>query len=149
MKKVMMLLLISIVIGTSCQTQSQTKKKNKQITEFVGDLSTANTKLRGKLKMIGEYKGDLSSLTFKRYIELLGENETYSNKGINKILESSDKHLFIAKKNSFLIAIYSKKLNIVLYDNANTPGPNVDSLIVLSKYKKVPVLTEFISRTGF
>ena len=43
MKKVMMLLLISIVIGTSCQTQSQTKKKYKQITEFVGDLSTANT----------------------------------------------------------------------------------------------------------
>jgi len=149
MKKVMMLLLISIVIGTSCQTQSQTKKKNKQITEFVSDLSTANYKLRGRLNMIGEYKGDLSSLTFKRYIELLGENETYSNKGVNKILESSDKHLFIAKKNSFLIAIYSKKLNVVLYDDATTSGPAVDSLVVLSKYKEVPVLTEFISGADF
>ena len=89
-------------------TQSQTK--NKELQEFVIDLSSANTKLKGKLLLFGPYKNDLSSLTYDKYLQLLKENESVSDKGIAEAIRRADQHLFAASKNSFLIAIYSKEI---------------------------------------
>ena len=144
MRKIFILLIISMLfIGSSCQAQT----KNKELQEFVMDLSSANNKMRGKLKLFGEYKGNLSTMTYNRYLELLKKSETKSNKGISAIIANADEHLFAAKKNSFLIAIYSKELNAVLYDDANTSM--TDSIIVLRKNQKAPDLIEFIRKTGF
>lgn len=120
---------------------------NKELNEFVADLSSANVNLRGKLLYKGEYKDDLSKLTYNHYLELLKKNESYSNKGVTEYIRKADKHIFATKKNTFLIAIYSKQLNVVLYDDANTAI--VDSVKVLLKNEKVPDLVDFISKTGF
>ncbi|MFA9370987.1 MAG: hypothetical protein ACERIH_04700 [Labilibaculum antarcticum] len=144
MRKVFIILICSVLlIGSGCQAQT----KNKELEEFVMDLSSANNKLRGKLRLFGEYKGDLSTMTYNRYLELLKKNESKSNEGTTAIIENADKHIFVAKKNSFLIAIYSKELNAVLYDDANTTM--TDSIVILQKNQKVPDLTEFISKTEF
>jgi hypothetical protein len=146
MKKVFSILIISVLlVGLSSQAQSQTK--NKKLEEFVSDLPTANNKLRAKLNLKGEYKGNLSALTYTRYLELLKGNEVKSNEGITEIIANADKHLFAAKENSFLIAIYSKELNVVLFDDANNSF--TDSVMVLSKNQKIPDLVEFVSKTGY
>ncbi len=62
-------------------------------------------------------------------------------------IRKAEKHIFATKKNTFLIAIYSKQLNVVLYDDANTAM--VDSVKVLLKNEKIPDLVDFISKTGF
>lgn len=144
MKKGFIISLICI-IALSLYVYSQSK--NKELNEFVADLSSANESLRGKLLIIGEYKDDLSKLTYNQYLELLKKNESYSNKGVAEYIRKADKHIFATKKNTFLIAIYSKQLNVVLYDDANTAL--VDSVKVLLKNEKVPDLIDFINRTGF
>jgi len=144
MKKGFIISLICIIVF-SLYVYSQSK--NKELQEFVTDLSSANVKLRGKLLLFGEYKGDLSSLTYKRYLELLKVNGTKSNKGVVEYIQKADKHVFATKKNSFLIAVYSKQLNAILYDDANTAF--IDSVKVLNKNEKVPDLMKFISKNGF
>lgn len=144
MKKLFILLSINFLFIASC-VQSQTK--NKELQEFVIDLSSANVKLRGTSMLFGEFKDDLSKLTYNRYIELLKENKTKSNERVVELIQYADKHLFAVKNNSFLIAIYSKHLNAVLYDDANTAF--TDSIIVLNKNQIVPNLIELISKTGF
>ena len=97
--------------------------------------------------LFGEYKGDLSKLTYNNYLKLLKESQSSSNKGIIAIIQGADKHIFGVKNNSFLIAIYSKHLNVVLYDDANTAF--TDSIMILNKNEKIPDLKEFIRKTGF
>jgi len=144
MKKGFILLVISVLFFSLCV---QSQPKNKELNEFVTDLSSVNIKLRGKLMLIGEFKGDLSRLTYTRYIELLKENETTSGKGVAELIQGAEKHVFAVKPNSFIIAIYSKRLNAVLYDDANTAF--IDSLRVLTKNEKVPDLIELIRNKGF
>lgn len=144
MKQRFILLLVSALFFSLCV---QSQSKNKELQEFVSDLSSANIKLRGKLLLFGEYKGDLSKLTYDRYLELLKKNENKSNNGVAEFIQKADKHIFATKKNSFLIAIYSKHLNVVLYDDANTAF--TDSIDTLSINEKIPDLNEFISKTGF
>jgi len=126
-------------------TQSQTK--NKELQEFVIDLSSSNTKLKGKLLLFGPYKNDLSSLTYDKYLQLLKENESVSDKGIAEAIRRADQHLFAASKNSFLIAIYSKELKAVLYDDANSAF--VDSVKSIENGEKFPNLNEFVSKSRF
>jgi len=116
---------------------------NKEINEFTTDLASANIKLRGKLQLFGDYKGDLSALKFDQYIKRLKNNETESNKGLSEIVATADKHLFKAKKNTFLIAIYLKDLNVILYDDANTAM--ADSVLIL-KNGVIPNLEEFVRK---
>ena len=144
MKKGFILLVLSVLFFSSCVVS---QPKNKKLTEFVTDLSSVNGKLRGKLMLFGEYKGNLSTLTYSRYIELLRENETNSSKGVVELIQDAEKHIFAVKNNSFIIGIYSKQLNAVLYDDAYTPF--TDSVKVLTKDEKVPGLIKFIKKTGF
>ena len=146
MKKGIILLVISVLLFGSCgYTQPETK--NKKLEEFVIDLSSANVKLRGKLLLFGQYKDDLSSLTYIQYLVLLKGNENSSNKGVVELIQKADKHIFATKKNSFLIAIYSKELKAVLYDDANSSF--LDSIKTIAPNEKIPNLDEFISKTGF
>lgn len=119
MKKEFILLIVGILLLGSC-VNAQSDVKNKKLQEFVTDLSSANVKLRGKLLLFGQYKNDLSSLTYSRYIELLKENESSSNEGIADFIQKADRHVFATKRNSFCIAIFSKELKAVIYDDANT-----------------------------
>lgn len=118
---------------------------NKEIHDFTTDLASANVKLRGKLQLFGDYKSDLSSLKFEQYIKLLEENETESNEGLSEIISEADNHLFKAKKNTFLIAIYSKELNILVFDDANTSM--IDSVKILNK-NQIPDFKKFTLRAG-
>jgi hypothetical protein len=129
--------------GNLCQAQTY----NKKLTEFVFDLTSSNIKLRGQLMQIGEFKGDLSNLTYEKYLTLLKASEKSSNRGITEIIRSADKYLFATKKNSFLIALYSKELSVVLYDDANTS--KTDSVKPLFKDEKIPDLKEFVRKSGF
>lgn len=144
MRKGTILLFVSVLLFGSC-TNSQTK--NKKLEEFVMDLPSANVKLRGQLKLFGKYKGDLSTLTYEHYLVLLKENESASNTGLSQIIKDADKHVFVAKDNSFLIAIYSDELKAILYDDANTPF--TDSILVIQKNTKIPDLNDFIKKSGF
>lgn len=146
MKKGFFLLIIGMCLFCS-DNYSQPHEKNKKLEEFVIDLSSANVKLRGKLSLFGQYKDDLSSLTYDRYLELLRENEKTSNKGIAELIQKADQHIFATKRNSFLIAIYSKELKAVLYDDASSSF--TDSIITLEPNERIPNLYEFISKAGF
>jgi len=126
-------------------TQSQTKSKELQ--EFVIDLSSSNTKLKGKLLLFGPYKNDLSSLTYDKYLQLLKENESVSDKGIAEAIRKADQHLFTAGKNTFSIAIYSKELNAIVYDDANSAF--IDSVKPIENGEKLPSLNEFVSKLRF
>lgn len=140
------ILFIGLWLLCGCSfAQSQTK--NKELQEFVIDLSSSNTKLKGKLLLFGPYKNDLSSLTYDKYLQLLKENESVSDKGIAEEIRRADQHLFAASKNSFLIAIYSKELKAVLYDDANSAF--VDSVKSIENGEKFPNLNEFVSKSGF
>lgn len=144
MKKGIILLIVSVFFIGSL---SQAQPKNKKLQEFVVDLSSVNIKLRGQLNLFGEYKGDLSNLGYERYLQLVKVSENTSSKGVYEIIQKSDKHLFVTNKSSFLIAIYSKELNAVLYDDANTAF--TDSVKILNENEKIPDLHEFISKTGY
>ena len=97
--------------------------------------------------VFGTYKGDLSGLTYDHYLKLLKENESVSDKGLSELIQKSDKHLFLAQKNSFLIALYSKDFGVVLYDMADSAF--TDSIKQIGPREKIPDLHEFISRTKF
>lgn len=146
MKKGFVLLIIGMCLFCS-DSYSQPQIKNKKLEEFVIDLSSANVKLRGKLSLFGQYKDDLSSLTYNRYLELLKENEKTSNKGVVELIQKADQHIFATKRNSFLIAIYSKELKAVLYDDASSSF--TDSIKTIELNDRIPNLNEFISKTGF
>jgi len=143
MNRKILLILVALIIGTFCQAQTATK----QLQEFALDLTSANIKLRGELKLFGQYQGDLSSLKYNNYLELLKKNESSSGKGVVELIQGAEKHIFATKKNSFLIAIYSKRLNAVLYDDSSTAF--TDSVKVLKYNEKVPDLAEFIRKSGF
>ena len=146
MKKSIYLIFASLLVFGFCN-QTHTPS-NQNIDEFLADLSYANSHLRGDLYLF-EFEDDLSPLSYNHYLELLKENETKneSTKGITAIIQKSEKHLFATKKNSFLIAIYSKELNAILYDDAITSG--IDSVHLLNSNKQAPDLIQFVSKAGF
>lgn len=140
------IILILIVLIFNCNI-SQAKEKDKKLNEFAVDLASANIKLRGTLRLSPEFNGDLSTLSYNYYLVALKNSETKSNKGISKIIRKSEGHVFGVKNNSFLIAVYSKKLSAVLFDDANTM--RLDSIIVINKKEPIPGLTEMVKNTGF
>lgn len=97
------------------------------------------------LMLFGEYKGDLSNLTYDKYLSSLKQNEEFSTKNVTETVQQSDQHYFKAKKNTFLIVIYSKKLNAVIFDNAGTAF--CDSIKVLKNNEPVPDLSIFIVKS--
>jgi hypothetical protein len=135
MKKKLLIILFALLFGLYCQAQTASK----QLEEFAMDLPFANSKLRGELMLFGDYKGDLTSLTYKNYLILLKRNEASSERGVAEIIKAAENHIFATKRNSFLIAIYSKKLNAVMYDDANTAF--TDSIKVLQYNEKIPDVT--------
>ena len=144
MKKGIILHIVSFLFFSLCV---QSQPKNKHLQKFATAIAASNTIILGDLRVDIETH-DISKLTYDRYIELLKENANRSTKKVIKIIEQSDKHLFAVKCNSFLIAIYSKRLNAVLYDDANTAS-KTDSVHILTKNDKIPDLNEFVRRTGF
>jgi len=144
MKKRILLLIVSIFSLSICV---QSQPENKQLQKFKTALVASNTIILGDLQGEIETK-DISKLTYDRYMELLKKDRNRLTKMVMKIIKRSNKHLFAVKNNSFLIAIYSKRLNAVLYDDADTTI-KTDSVHVLSKNEKIPDLNEFIHRTRF
>jgi len=136
-----LLSLAVILILSSCTAQ----KINKQLQEFSENLATADIQLRGHLMLIGEYKGDLSNLTYDKYLFLLKQNEKFSTKGVAETVQQSDQHYFTTKRNTFLIVIYSKKMNAVIFDDANTAF--CDSIKVLKNNEPIPNLSGFIVKS--
>ena len=112
--KQVVILFIGLWLLCGCSF-AQSQLKNKELQEFAVDISSANTKLKGKLLLFGQFKNDLSSLTFDRYLQLLKENESVSDKGIAEAIRKADQHLFTASKNTFSIAIYSKERPMLLF----------------------------------
>jgi len=145
MKKGFILLIVTVLCFSSCVVQSQ--PKNKGLNEFSSDWATANFSLRGTLKLYGEYKGDLSRLTYASYLEQLQKNIKSSGKGIVELIKESERHVFAVNQSSFLIVIYSKRLNAVLYDDSNTGY--IDVIHNMLPNEKVPDLNEFVRKTGF
>lgn len=144
MKKSILLFILSLLSFSICV---QSQPENKQLQRFKTALAATNTIILGDLNCEEETQ-DISKLTYQKYIGLLKENPNRSSKMLVRIIQRSEEHLFAVKNNSFLIAIYSKRLNAVLYDDADT-AIKTDSVHVLSKNEKIPDLNEFISRTEF
>jgi len=146
MKKSFYLLLTSVFLFGFCNQAHLTNQKTTD--EFLADLTYANSSLRGDL-ILFDYEDDLSSLTYEHYLELLKKNESKnkSTEGITEVIQQADKHLFATKKNSFLIAIYSKKLSLILYDDAISDG--IDSVLFINGNMEIPDLKEFISNTKY
>jgi hypothetical protein len=144
MQKGLILLIVSVFFLGSF---SQDQPKYKKLQEFAFDLSSVNKKIRGQLKLSDDFNGDLTKLTFVKYLECLQEMENTSSEGVTEIIQKADKHIFATSKVSFIIGIYSKELNVVLYDDANTDI--IDSVKVLFENEIAPDLHEFISKTGY
>jgi hypothetical protein len=111
------------------------------------DLSSINVQVRGDVSLFGKYKGDLSNFTYEAYLDVLKKMEKSSNKGISSTIQQAEKHYFSSKKNSFIIAIYSKKLKAIIVDDANTAFP--DSVKVLRENEKIPDLKSFCVKWGY
>jgi hypothetical protein len=133
--------IVIVLIFLSCLAQ----KVNQNLQEFSQSFSSANSQLYGHLMLFGEYKGDLSTLTYDKYVVLLKQNEKFSTKNVAEIIRHSDQHFFEARRNTFLIIIYSTKLNAVIYDNASTSF--CDSIKVLKENEPVPDLRGFIRKS--
>jgi len=142
MNRTPLFLTICLLLAvSSCCAQ----KINHKLQEFEEDFSFANHELNGHLMLFGEYQGNLTSLTYERYLQLLKGNEVHSTKGIAKRVQSSDDNYFIAKKNTFYIVIYSKSMNVVIFDNASTTLP--DSVKTLNPGETVPDLQSMIPKS--
>ena len=138
MKKPFLLFIVTVVLLSSCQAQ----KINSHLQKFSQQFATANMHLLGHLMLFGDYKGNLSTLTYEKYLILLKENELYSTKDVAKTVQQSDQHLFIAKDSTFYVVIYSKRMNAVVCDDANTSF--CDSIKILQQNEVVPELKTFI-----
>lgn len=142
------LLLIFSIALISCSAQNITKKQRILLDEFSTSFSSENFKLRGKLILFGDYKNDLSSMTYEEYLNELKKNLSPSTKiNLVEIIRNSDKHIFGTKKKSFIVGIYSKELNVVLYDDAYTSF--IDSIVLLKKNQLPPKLFNLISKKGY
>lgn len=142
--KLKYILLIIAATLFNVLSDAQTKTKNTELEEFVSDFSSANVKLRGKLLQMGAYKGDLSRLTFDQYLILLKENESVSNKGLSEMVKKSDKFLFVARKNTFVVALYLKSLDAVVSDDANSSF--LDLIQQIGPDGKIPSLKDCIAK---
>ena len=125
---------------TICYAQ----KPGKELQDFAQDLSSANIKIRGDLMLFGKYKDNLSTLNYEAYLDLLEKAEKKSNKGISKIISTADGKYFNSAVKTFSIVIYSKKLNAIIYDDANTSF--IDSIRVLNINDSIPELKSFIHK---
>jgi hypothetical protein len=143
MKKKSIIILIALFICSLSQAQNQ----NKKLEELAMDLSSINVQVRGDVSLFGKYKGDLSNFTYEAYLDVLKKMEKSSNKGISSTIQQAEKHYFSSKKNSFIIAIYSKKLKAIIVDDANTAFP--DSVKVLRENEKIPDLKSFCVKWGY
>lgn len=115
---------------------------DEKLQEFSQSFATANVQVRGFLKLFSDDKNGLSTLTFENYLTLLKQNVKYSTKNVWKIVQQSDQHYFKTDKNTFFVAIYSKKLNAIIIDNAATPF--CDVVKTLLKGEPIPNLSKII-----
>jgi len=143
MKKKSIIILIALFICSLSQAQNQ----NKELEELALDLSSINVQVRGNISLFGKYKGDLSNFTYEAYLDVLKKMEKSSNKGISSTIQQAEKHYFSSKKNSFIIAIYSKKLKAIIVDDANSALP--DSVKVFRKNEKIPDLKSICVKWGY
>ena len=143
MKKKSIIILIALFICSLSQAQNQ----NKELEELAMDLSSINVQVRGNISLFGKYKGDLSNFTYEAYLDVLKRMEKSSNKGISSTIQQAEKHCFSSKKNSFIIAIYSKKLKAIIVDDANSALP--DSVKVFRKNEKIPDLKSICVKWGY
>jgi hypothetical protein len=143
MKKNSIIILFALFICTLIQAQSQ----NKELEELAMDLSSINVQVRGNLLLFGKYKGNLSNFTYEAYLDALKKSEKNSNKHISSTIQQAERHYFSTTKNSFIIAIYSKKLKAVIVDDANTAFP--DSLKVFRENETIPDLKKFCIKWGY
>jgi len=143
MKKKSIIILIALFICSLSQAQNQ----NKELEELAMDLSSINVQVRGNISLFGKYKGDLSNFTYEAYLDVLKKMEKSSNKGISSTIQQAEKHYFSSKKNSFIIAIYSKKLKAIIVDDANSALP--DSVKVFRKNEKIPDLKSICVKWGY
>lgn len=120
------------------------QKIDKDLQEFAQDLSSINVKIRGDLMLFGKYKGNLTEMTYGAYIQMLKKSEMKSNKGISEIINKADKKYFQSKSNTFIIVIYSKKMNAIICDNANTAF--IDFVKVLGPDENIPDLKSFVEK---
>jgi hypothetical protein len=137
------IILVALFICALSQAQSQ----NKELEEFAMDLSSINVQVRGNILLFGKYKGDLSNFTYETYLDVLKKMEKNSNKSVLSTIQQADKHYFSTKRNSFIIAIYSRKLKAVIVDDANTAFP--DSLKIFRDNEKIPDLKFFCVKWGY
>ena len=93
--------------------------------------------------LFGKYKGNLIPLIYESYFEILKKSEMKSNNGISEIINKADKKHFQSKSNTFIIVIYSKKMNAIICDNANTAF--IDSVKILSPEENNPDLKSFVN----
>jgi len=141
MKRITSLL---IAVGFLTLPACHTTQVNADLQKFAQNFSTANVHLYGHLLLFGEYKGDLSALTYDQYLPLLKQNEQVSTQGVAEIVKKSNDHYFTVDKKTFMIVIYIKKWNAVIYDDASTAF--CDSIKVLNKSEPIPKLENFIRK---
>jgi hypothetical protein len=127
-----------ILILTSCTVS----RKSVSVDEFSMDFARANVQLRGELKRYSIYKDDLSTLTYEEYLKFLKGVEGKSTKNITMIVKKADPHYFIARQNTFLIVIYCKELNLLIFDDANTAF--CDSTLIITDKANRPDLKSLI-----
>ena len=84
-------------------------------------------------------------MTYDKYLSLLKQNEEVSTKGVSETVQQSDQHYFRANNNTFLIVIYSKHMNAVIFDNAETAF--CDSIKCLKKNESIQDLKGFIGKS--
>ncbi len=138
MRNVFLLTVIVLISVSMCSAQNISK----DLYEFALDFSSINVKVRGELILFGKYKNDLSLLTYDSYIEKLKKSEMKSNKGISETINEAEKKYFQSKSKTFIVVIYSKRLNAIICDDANTAF--VDSIKILNPNERIPDLRSFI-----
>lgn len=141
MKNRLFLLLVLLIFTSSCIGQNSNEKA---LQSFCNAFSSVNVKVRGEYALFVD--GNLSGLNYETYISKVDAEGKASGKDVAKIVKSAEKRYFESRPNTFIIVIYSKKMNAVICDDANTAF--VDSVRVLKKHEPVPDLKSFVKTDG-
>lgn len=137
MRNISFLLLTLLVFTSSCITRNADEKA---LQSFCNAFSSVNVKVRGEYALFVDE--NLSGLNYETYIGKVDAEEKASGKDVAEIVKSAEKRYFEPRPNTFVIVIYSKQMNAVICDDANTAF--IDSVRVLKKHEPVPDLKSFV-----
>jgi len=142
MKFIIIFLTAFLISGCTYST----KHDNQLDQNYLSDLASENNRIAGDL-YLDVFNEDLSNLTYDYYLTFITKNEAPSAKGFSTLVKNADYHYFKTQKESFIIVLFYKNENTIIYDNSNTSF--LDSVKTYGANDTIPELSQFAAKFLF